>query len=313
MIICPILSQQRRAEDGSHTWEHHECIEDSCTFWAADAKDCALRASGLAILRRESAPPPPPPQPPPDPAVVLKEPLAKLDSLEQKLEEVADRSATSSRELGLSLLAGVAALEQPVNALREEVDSIRGKVQEFAGVFSQVIDLLERQRRSEEERGARDRAEEARECNARGLALYHQGAYEAAETAFRRAVELEPGLAEAYNNLGLTLGRTNRPEEATAAFEKALEIRPDLPSALNNLGFLHHEGMRFEKAIDLFRRAAMDGSDSSIAWTNLGNACYKLDRKAEAVDAWRKAIEKDPLNEAAARSLRLFEGAGAGS
>jgi len=316
MIICPILSQQRRAEDGALTWEHHPCIEAACTFWAEEAKDCAIRASGLAILRRESsatvesAPPSPPAI---DPAALLEAPLARLGDIERKLGELSERSAAASRDLGLRLLEGVSSLEQPVNALRHEVDAINTKLQETSAVLSQAMGVIDEQRRREEDRSAAARATEARECNARGLALFHRGAHESAEAAFRRAIELEPQLAEAHSNLGIVLGRMGRSEDATACLEKALEIRPDLTVALNNLGFLCHEGLQFEKAIDLFRRAAMEGRDSSVSWTNLGNACYKLDRKTEAVDAWRKALERDPLNEAAARALRMFEGAEAGS
>src|SRR5882672_11432596 len=116
MIICPILSQQRRAEDGALTWEHHPCIEAACTFWAAEAKDCAIRASGLAILRRESSATvesatPAPPPPAVDPGALLEAPLARLGEIERKLEDLSERSAAASRDLGLRLLEGVSALE----------------------------------------------------------------------------------------------------------------------------------------------------------------------------------------------------------
>src|SRR6266850_2898395 len=143
MIICPILSQQRRAEDGSFTWEHHECIEEACTFWAVESRDCAIRASGLAILRREAESAGRPPEVRPDPMAILEAPLARLGEVEKKLEELSEKSAASSRDLGLRLLEGVAALEQPVNALREEVDRIQGKLQETNDVLSRAAGAIE--------------------------------------------------------------------------------------------------------------------------------------------------------------------------
>ncbi|MBI3451181.1 MAG: tetratricopeptide repeat protein [Acidobacteria bacterium] len=312
MIICPILSQQRRGEDGSTTWEHHECIEDGCAFWAAEAKDCSLRASGFSILRREAAEAAAPaavPLPAPDLSTILEAPLARLADVERKLQELGDRSAAASRDLGIRLLEGVAALEQPVNALRDEVGRLHSRFEETAGTLAQASAVIEEHRRREDLRTAEEARAEAAECNARGMALFHRGAFEAGEAAFRRAVDLDGGLAEAHNNLGLALSRLGRPDEAVGSFERALQIRPDLAAALNNLGFMMHEGSRFEEAVDLFRRAAVTGRDASAAYTNLGNACYRLSRRTEAVDAWRKALESDPLNEDAARGLRLFEGA----
>jgi len=76
---------------------------------------------------------------------------------------------------------------------------------------------------------------------------------------------------------------------------------------MNNLGFLFHQNMQFEKAVDMFRRSALETQDASLAYTNLGNACYKLGKYADAVDAWKKAVDQNPLNESAAKALRMFQ------
>jgi Flp pilus assembly protein TadD len=52
-----------------------------------------------------------------------------------------------------------------------------------------------------------------------------------------------------------------------------------------------------------FEAVARSGSNSS-AYTNLGNAYFKLGRKDDARGAWTKAIELDPANEKAQRSLK---------
>src|SRR5213594_4332304 len=54
-MICPILSQASRDKEGNLAWDHHECIEASCTFWADEIHDCGIRASGLVIIARAKA------------------------------------------------------------------------------------------------------------------------------------------------------------------------------------------------------------------------------------------------------------------
>lgn len=308
MIICPILSQQRRGEDGTVTWEHHECLREGCTFWASEVEDCGIRASGVRILKEIASGPREAPQPLPDFAALLASPIERLDQMHKRIDEIAEKSAAGNRDLGLTLLEGVSALEQPVNALRDDVESLKRRIEESESVVARAASLIEDQQRRDEERTRRERLEEARECNARGAALCLREMYDAAEQAFRGAIELDPSLAEAHNNLGIVLSRQGRADEAASAFEKAVEIRPDLPGALNNLGFLASESKDFDRAVDLFRKAALRGTDSSIAYTNLGNALHRLGRDAEAVDAWKKAMESDPLNVNAARALRMFEG-----
>src|SRR5262245_45569392 len=308
MIICPILSQQHRAEDGTVAWEHHECLREGCMFWASEAEDCGIRASGLQILKQIDSPQREAAPPLPDFVALLSGPIDAMAGMKEKIEEIADKTASANRDLGISLLEGVAALEQPVHALREDVESLKRRLEESETVLARALALVEEQQRRDDERVKADRLEEARACNTRGTALCHRELYEAAEESFRKAIDLDPSMAEAHSNLGIVLGRQERADEAAAAFEKALEIRPDLAGALNNLGFLASEAKDFDRAIELFRKAALHGADSSVAYTNLGNALHHLGRDTEAVEAWRKAMERDPLNVNAERSLRMFEG-----
>ncbi len=52
---------------------------------------------------------------------------------------------------------------------------------------------------------------------------------EAAEAALRRALELNPGLVEGYNNLGVTLRLQGKLDEAWALFEEALRLQGSHP------------------------------------------------------------------------------------
>ena len=52
---------------------------------------------------------------------------------------------------------------------------------------------------------------------------------------FSEALRIDPGYAEAHNNMGVALARTGRIEDAVVHFREAVRIRPDFVAAHNNL------------------------------------------------------------------------------
>ena len=58
----------------------------------------------------------------------------------------------------------------------------------------------------------------------------------AAEAAFRRAIALRAGFADAWNELGFALRNQGRYDESLAAYDEALRLRPNFPEALEYLG-----------------------------------------------------------------------------
>ncbi|WP_264197033.1 tetratricopeptide repeat protein [Microseira wollei] len=52
----------------------------------------------------------------------------------------------------------------------------------------------------------------------------------------RKAIELNPKDADAYNNLGSAPREQNKLDEAIAALRKAIELNPNKANAYNNLG-----------------------------------------------------------------------------
>jgi len=72
-----------------------------------------------------------------------------------------------------------------------------------------------------------------------GIVYTRLGEPEAAETAFRRAIDSNPGNPVAYNQLGILYRRTNRLEAARAIYGDALAVAPDDPDTHWNLGILY--------------------------------------------------------------------------
>jgi arylsulfatase A-like enzyme/Tfp pilus assembly protein PilF len=60
--------------------------------------------------------------------------------------------------------------------------------------------------------------------------------YAAAETALRQALQLDPGLPQAYNALGVVAMRTGRPSQAVDQWKRAVELDPRAFDTLYNLG-----------------------------------------------------------------------------
>lgn len=82
--------------------------------------------------------------------------------------------------------------------------------------------------------------------------LEDAGRLEAAEPAFRRAVDLDPKLDRAWYGLGLTLIRLKRFDEAIAALERNTELQPMSPYGwyqLARVRFDRHEPDETRKII----------------------------------------------------------------
>jgi Flp pilus assembly protein TadD len=68
-----------------------------------------------------------------------------------------------------------------------------------------------------------------------GTALAQSGKLPEAVSEFQTALRINPGDAEAHNNLGAVLLQMRRTQEAIAEFQAALRIRPDYAVAKKNL------------------------------------------------------------------------------
>ena len=53
---------------------------------------------------------------------------------------------------------------------------------------------------------------------------------------FNKAISLDPGYAEAYNNLGVLLKEQDRLEEAEASYRQAISLESNYAEAYSNLG-----------------------------------------------------------------------------
>jgi protein O-GlcNAc transferase len=151
-------------------------------------------------------------------------------------------------------------------------------------------------------KAAVQRPEEAAIHSSLGVALSAAGLKDQAIASFRRALEINPGLAKAYTGLGLTFMDKGLREDAITSFRRALEIDPSHVRAVHGLGVaLLHEADR-EGAIECFRRAVALAPGFAEAQAGILFALHYVPRAredlfSEAI-AWGQA-HADPLTRAA--------------
>ncbi|MEM6295469.1 MAG: serine/threonine-protein kinase [Myxococcota bacterium] len=144
-----------------------------------------------------------------------------------------------------------------------------------------------------------------------GMMHFKLGDFEASQTAYSRALELEPnpvstGMANAYNDLAMLNENEGHYEKALEYHQKALEIRaelggprhPDVAWSHSNIGnTLHNQGKfeearrHFELAIDIESEAiGLDSLTLAKPLNNLGAALGALGRQDEALEVLTRAL-----------------------
>ena len=157
--------------------------------------------------------------------------------------------------------------------------------------------------------------EDAYRANNIGVALLEQFKHKEAADAFRRALQLEPGLTLARINLGIALFNMpdlvaaqrelqaaataapnapqphyvlgllaklqNKPAEAIAAFQKVLAIDPNDVGANVNLGQLYAQQRKYPEAIAVLRTSIAAEPYNATALYNLGTALMRSGQREE--------------------------------
>ncbi|MBD9356166.1 tetratricopeptide repeat protein [Methylomonas albis] len=128
----------------------------------------------------------------------------------------------------------------------------------------------------------------------------HFGRFDESEAAYRQAIALDPNDASIpWNGLGTLLqNQLQRYDEAELAYRRSIELDPNLAHPWNNLGtLLHYHLERFQEAEEAYRKAIALNEDAAIYWRNLANLLEEpLERYEEAESAYRQVIVLDPEN-----------------
>lgn len=120
---------------------------------------------------------------------------------------------------------------------------------------------------------------------------------ERARELFADVAQKDPGNLRAQFSLGAVLERQKKFDEAESAFRRALAIDPDSAMTLNYLGYMNADRkVRVEEALSLIEKALVSDPNNGSYLDSLAWALHRLGRNAEAETAIRKAIQSQEKN-----------------
>lgn len=109
----------------------------------------------------------------------------------------------------------------------------------------------------------------------------------------RKALEDDPGLAEAHVYLGLQPLHAGDFKEAEPEFRKALDLDPYQAAAHCYLGYVLYQKGQLEDATDQWTLSIRLDSTSPQAYAGLALSQFKHGRKEEAARTYEKALQYD--------------------
>jgi len=115
---------------------------------------------------------------------------------------------------------------------------------------------------------------------------------QAADDASRKALLLDPGLAEAHVSRGLAISLSKRYEEAEVEFQTAIRLDPKLFEAYYFYARASFQQGKLEDAARLFEKASQVKPDDYQAPGLVAMVYMGLGRKAEAEESYRRAWQR---------------------
>jgi tetratricopeptide (TPR) repeat protein len=121
----------------------------------------------------------------------------------------------------------------------------------------------------------------------KGTAAIKAGDWTAARAAFEAAIKKNPKQADAHYYLGLVMDKVGDKPAAEKSYKTALELQPDLQEAAENLTAIYVEGQKFDDAIVVARKALAKNAKNAGMQLNLA---FALSGKGD-VEGASKAFE----------------------
>jgi tetratricopeptide (TPR) repeat protein len=138
---------------------------------------------------------------------------------------------------------------------------------------------------------------------AEGLDALARPDSDAAERAFRRALQIDPQLPGAHTQLGRLALQRRDYEAAILHFSAAAQGQPGSAEAITDLGIARLDSGDWAAAVDAFQQAARMEPNSAAALRGLGEAYRRAQRWDEAAATLERARQLQPED---ARTLYLL-------
>jgi Flp pilus assembly protein TadD len=116
-----------------------------------------------------------------------------------------------------------------------------------------------------------------------------------AESAYRKALEIQPSYPGGYQHIGVFYYNQGRYEDAIRSFKRASELAPDNYKALNNLAAVYLQQGRFGETEQTLRHS-LQLKPNPIAYNNLASLYFEQGRYPEAVPMMEQAVQMGQKN-----------------
>ena len=113
--------------------------------------------------------------------------------------------------------------------------------------------------------------------------------WQAAESEFKRALELSPGYVTAHARYALFLSRMGRTEESLAEMRRVQSLDPLSPAGFSGIGWLLLSARRYDEAIKQLQNALELDTNLPLAHMNLGRAYEGTGKIQKAIQELRTA------------------------
>jgi len=138
-----------------------------------------------------------------------------------------------------------------------------------------------------------------------GVTAIEAGRRDDAESAFRKALALEPDNSDALRRLGVVVYMGGDYEDARGLLDLAIGLAPDSADALNNLAAILLDRGETTEAETYFRRALALESDDSDIHFNLGLILLQRENFVEARSCFEAVIASRPDDADAHHNLAM--------
>lgn len=140
-----------------------------------------------------------------------------------------------------------------------------------------------------------------------GIGYLQQGEAARAKTPLRKALELDPGSADAHAALALVFQNEMEYQLADEHYRKALSGRNDA-RILNNYGSFLFEQKRYPEAMERFTKASEDNlySERARVFQNMGMTALQLGQREQAETYFTRALRLDSRQPRALLELALL-------
>ncbi len=145
----------------------------------------------------------------------------------------------------------------------------------------------------------------SRELGRLGIESIHLGRWEAAESHFQKAIEINPADAETHRHYAKALWQRGAHREAIGQMSAAARLSGGDPDVLVELGRFHYDQGTLEKAELQVDRAISARSQCADAWALRGDIFYARGHSDQALSCYHRALASN--NDCPLIRLRLAQ------